>query len=55
MKTKELKKYKILVDFGNYKKGELVEFYADDDYTDKLISSKKIASLDKVFGKAKAK
>lgn len=47
MKEKELKKYKILKDFGNYKKGEIVEFYdaKDDDFTERLIKAGKIELL----------
>lgn len=45
MRAKELKKYKILSAFGNYKQGEFVEFYdaKDDDYVSSLLKSGKIA------------
>lgn len=45
MRAKELKKYKILSAFGNYKQGEFVEFYdaKDDDYVASLLKTGKIA------------
>lgn len=61
MKAKELKKYKILKDFGNYKKGETVEFYdaQDDDFTAHLIKTGKIELLTckilPIFNKKSAK
>lgn len=42
MKARLLKKYQILKSFGNYKKGEFVEFYADDEFTEKLLKNKLI-------------
>jgi len=42
MRAKELKKYKILSAFGNYKQGEFVEFYdaKDDDYVASLLKNR---------------
>ena len=47
MKAKELKKFKILQNFSNYKAGEIVEFYdaKDDDFTERLIKAGKIELL----------
>lgn len=45
MKAKELKKYKFLKDLGNYKKGEIVEFYEDDAIAEKLLKNKLIVAL----------
>lgn len=42
MKARLLKKYQILKSFGNYKQGEFVEFYEDDEFTEKLLKNKLI-------------